>query len=507
MQQTHTVVTAGDPSASRLVLPRLNPDELRCHRFFLSVVAPALTGFLDAEFWLVDIPRACHADAAIWHAVVSLAAVYEADDHVAQATPANIKQRAFALQQYNTAIRLVTQDSALRFADKGRALTVSIIFSYISIIQGFYEQAFMHLRAGCALLNDISYHRLCLAQGPSTPPDDHDVLGEMPMSPGPIRNILLRASLLSTAFGINDLLDTRTHSHMAEDAIFWSWWYFSAPNHTQRQGSRPVTNPENIFEASRAAESLVAGLVCATSPANGPSSPDVDVEKHLADVQSVHVRGYRQLQKALRMFDLELATRDCGTQKASQEQLRDILHPLRNYLNACRVLFVMDPEGSGSRNTVCESVAVFEDILRSSVRILSLGDTFLDVNGKATPFTLNSTTIDALALVAQGAPSQELRRTAARLLQRPNLEGIWNASMAGKLADVVLDYESDAMASLMQQLDLSNSETELPADQAGLARVAKADLKLVGSRKASVGLQTLNEVMSGQEGKRIIFDW
>lgn len=145
-----------DPSVElKLALPQGSAEESRSYRFFLYVAAPELAGVFNVDFWLGEIPQACHADPAIWHAVISLGAIHEAyilnrraDSECSQSFT---RHKVLALQQYNLAIRCLYEPSP-RISDKWRALTASVIFTCICSLQGLYDQARVHHEAGSRLL-------------------------------------------------------------------------------------------------------------------------------------------------------------------------------------------------------------------------------------------------------------------------------------------------------------------------------------------------------------------
>jgi hypothetical protein len=115
----------------KLILPRQNPEEVRSYNYFLQVTAPSLSGAFYADFWLVEVPRVCLSDAAIWHAVVSLGAAHEdfAENGLGS-------RSIFALKQFNSSISCLTESRSPRHADRWRALVVSAIFTYVCTIKG-----------------------------------------------------------------------------------------------------------------------------------------------------------------------------------------------------------------------------------------------------------------------------------------------------------------------------------------------------------------------------------
>lgn len=143
------------PTQLRLALPRKNPQELRSFRHYLDVTAIAIAGVFEIDFWLTFVPRACHFDTAIWHAVVSLGAVHEVSISNRGNTAKNGTE--FALQQFNTAINQLIRPLASGdiVVEKWRALTASVIFTYLCSFQGLHTESSMHLAAAKKLIAEL----------------------------------------------------------------------------------------------------------------------------------------------------------------------------------------------------------------------------------------------------------------------------------------------------------------------------------------------------------------
>lgn len=86
-------------------LPSKNPKELRSFRFFVDVTAPSLGGGFDSIFWKTEIPRACHLDSAIWHAIISLASAHESSVFTVPAGTSITLDNLHTLVHYNLAFQ------------------------------------------------------------------------------------------------------------------------------------------------------------------------------------------------------------------------------------------------------------------------------------------------------------------------------------------------------------------------------------------------------------------
>lgn len=99
----------------------------------------------------------------------------------------------------------------------------------------------------------------------------------------------------------------------------------------------------------------------------------------LATLQRPHTRGYRELSRALAIFEAELGRPICGSSKASRKQLNHAIRPLRLSLATCRILMALDPEGEApqrrtNHGDLCNS------ILENAEAILNIDDTWLELD-------------------------------------------------------------------------------------------------------------------------------
>lgn len=113
-----------------------------------------VAGAFDHGFWSVDLPRATQTYPAVWHASISLAAVYQ---WLQEKNKGRTSERlyTFALQQYNKSIqRLVTihpKSSDPSYENQETFLMVIILFSGICSIQKDMKGGEMHLTNGIQL--------------------------------------------------------------------------------------------------------------------------------------------------------------------------------------------------------------------------------------------------------------------------------------------------------------------------------------------------------------------
>ena len=147
----------------------IDAAEVRCLSYYHKVVAPSLARSLDVTFWAIHVPKVLDQEPAARHAVLAISALHEDFDattlnralgrldelthHTTRLeVNAGISYRyAFALQHYNTAIRMILED---RIRNAEVLLTVSLLFTCIELLQGSAGAAFKHCQYGVSLYHN-----------------------------------------------------------------------------------------------------------------------------------------------------------------------------------------------------------------------------------------------------------------------------------------------------------------------------------------------------------------
>ncbi|KAH8704082.1 hypothetical protein BGW36DRAFT_96322 [Talaromyces proteolyticus] len=132
--------------------------------FFRTVTASSLAGPFDFGFWAKSTLQASHVYPALWHATIALGAVHRVfmTDIALPYRRDSEKHRnvRFALRQLNKSIKSVTDMLSTRVLtkqDKIVVLTVCVLFTCLSTLQGYQEQAFLHISNGINLLHQWGF--------------------------------------------------------------------------------------------------------------------------------------------------------------------------------------------------------------------------------------------------------------------------------------------------------------------------------------------------------------
>jgi hypothetical protein len=528
------------PQNLRVPLPRNNSQEIRSYNFFLDVTAPTITGVFDVDFWLAEIPRTCHSDPAIWHAVVSLGAVHE--NYVSRQGAVNGGATPmFAIQQFNAAVRHLIHlpSSRTPLEDKRRALTASVLFVYLCSIQGLHFQSIVHLAAAKNLIKEAKEGMEAAA------PEDANAV--TPLFFGSLPSIVANLDIQSHT------LQSST-AHVAPSFLngidaYMAWKHYRTPvgarssslcQHGRCDPSR-ATNA-NLASAGRAFESLLNALVAlsqhnATEVARLVLGGEHDLLATLINRQKPYVCAFRELDAAIAMFVQD--TRDClclasspsstpcapkvhGSQRRAINSLRlfhAVCYPLllekpalaltvEDGTSSSVIFHPLLPDGAPSRVASAESAPIpppdpEATLTKHFTRMLENAESILQDNApptrtSAADFTpMLPTTIPLLTMAHTGGLPRALRRRAISLLRRyPRCEGLWDSSLAAALADAVMQREFPSSENRGED----DEEVKVPAAS---SKVHGVGLTFTGAHSARVTMQTWAEWIAnvpGQEG-------
>ncbi|KAF4439597.1 Transcriptional regulatory moc3 [Fusarium acutatum] len=477
----------------KLILPRQSPEEVRSYRFFLEVTAPSLAGAFYADFWLTEVPRVCMSDAAIWHAVVSLGSAHEDFAEHGQGL-----RSVFALKQFTSAIRCLTDSRSPRHTDRWRALIVSTIFTYVCTIKGLHDQTRLHLQAGCNLLCELqslaTKGRTNLNQNqlPQVVQDE-SWISSVPVSVAPIQSILANLELHLNALDHGGMTESPTL--LLQNKTLNTWRYYIAP----RRSHRPTR--DSINQVYCAAESLFAGLIL-FSQVHAKQLGDIQSGRSgsagltmLAARQKPYTRCYKEISKAINILQHEV--------DASQLEPHAML-PLHLFQRANRLLLIQDPEEHDLVKRQDDLPALYKSIVDLAEQIMNLDPMK----------TRRVSYAQHLFLVAHSGIGQSTRRRAVALLRRPRLEGGWDSLISASLAEAIMDREREAACEhrLEQGLDAGTTGGGEEEGQRGeevdpIFRIFNITFAFTGQREACAVLRTWREKLDDVAGRSRVIRW
>ncbi|KAI8625426.1 hypothetical protein F5Y19DRAFT_449987 [Xylariaceae sp. FL1651] len=520
------------PVELKVALPRSNSKEVRSYHFFLEVAAPLLAGVFDADFWTTEIPRACFVDRAIWHAVVSLGATYEAYYLPPLASPAaHSNENSFVLQQCNYSIRSLT-DSSHYIVDKWRTLTASVLFTYLCSLQNLHEQARMHLTAGYKILKVILIddRNKRLSPEPASASKRINYFKEVVDIRGPSTTPVTLATLQVVIANLEShatALDNGDLKHeTAVNHSYNMWHFYRAPFSIGRIATRSPLNPptgiefqwatrENIINANRAAESLLYGLILysqqnADRLAAVIGKGDKDSFGVLVSGQEPYSRCFAEISAALHAFNVETGacTGNVRNMRGAEKSKRKALLCLQLLVTTTRLLLFRNPDSPDQQVSTAYLCTQYEEIVTISERILQL-------NSDRTSFIPSPSPTQPLFLVAHSGFPQSIRRRAISLLRaHPRCDGLWDTNFSAALAEMIMEHEKIAARRRISagtlggvaapQSDDADSEYGVVNT---LDRIYSYKVLFQKGRHAKVSMRTWKDFLDGLPATQSLLTW
>ncbi|KAM0325696.1 hypothetical protein ACHAQA_006996 [Verticillium albo-atrum] len=456
------------------------------------------------EFWLAEIPRACHVDPAIWHAIVSLGAAHESYASRGLSISSFSPQRTFALQQFGLSIRSLMEQTAHQ-SDTGRALIISVIFTCICTVQGLHSQARMHLKSGRKLLQEVQSQsdppraKSLLHKGKAGPPSPHQLqLSCGPVSLAPLKAQLINLELQAAVKDNGGLV--WSPELLTESDYFTLWRFYEAPQEATKSSRTPrPPTIDGVMQAHKAVESLFNGLIylrqqLMKQPLDKVKSIGPGDLNELITREAHHIRCFKQIKKAHRHF-----TEARSLQSSSAVPLKALL-TLSLALAATRLLFIGDPEIPDQVKRAESLPQQYQDIVDLTERILKPD------SAPSLAYPPSATVTSALLTVAHSGTPQSLRRRAVKLLvQYPRREGLSSSLESASFANAMMDREQEVLREELSKNGLpdTNQDLEVPP----LTRIFNSTFKYVGDRSALLLLRTWGEYLEGRPGKERVIHW
>ncbi|KAF7946719.1 hypothetical protein EAE96_009705 [Botrytis aclada] len=133
----------------------ISPQSKRSFAFFVQRTCSQLAGFFGSDFWEGLVLQTAHHESAVRHAVVALGAIHELSE---QKTQISDIDKAFALEQYNFAIRdLLAPLSRNEKRGVDVCLIACIIFANFESMSGQRASAGAHIKSGAKLLRETEW--------------------------------------------------------------------------------------------------------------------------------------------------------------------------------------------------------------------------------------------------------------------------------------------------------------------------------------------------------------
>ena len=496
-----------DPIAERvLVSMNRDPEEQRSFHFFRNITAPSFAGALVDDFWLQELPRLCHEDLAIWHAVVCLGSTSE---YCTSGTGADPTKNYFALKQLNASIRSINA-SASR-ALWWRALVVSAIYTSVCIFQKDYATAAFHFFHGYRLLQENSPE----PEGTESPVDKTPS-PRVPVSIAAVRSLMSDVVARGQQFDTQDF--SETPPLLPADSSVTLWESYVAPPGILPTQTVDIT--QHVRRATKASESLFWALHFYSMRRN-KSLRGLFVKRgpeHLADFvvdQEPYVRCYREIRKAVASFSENKEIRITRPKIMTKErtELKKTWLSLQLLHASCKAFFLQDPDLPNSSRRQQDFASLYRDIVDLAEQIIKLAEKSDSIRSP------NPTVSNPLFLVVRSAYEPAVRQRAMKLLKQPRVESLWDSRIGALFSEEIMqremcmteeyDERGEDRSIVIDDFTSRGREVEVRNDSSihPLARICSFKWEKLEGDAVRLKLFTWREWLHSEPGKTVDIGW
>ena len=403
---------------------------------------------------------------------MALGATYEGFERSGAGAPAE-EDMHFALQQCNQSIKHIFQlkDSSLTSEKSveamGCTITAAVLFTIFNCLQGHTAQAIKHIRSGLRVLQALeSYQQL------------H---GKTPRPAFPISLTQLR-SLLTTLYA-----QVRS---MINDEALQVW------DHDPLESSiEPVTGYLSISEAHYHVETLFNNTLAFLQKTT--MHPLLSIEQIKA-AEARHDLLSRALRASCKALDVFVARQEAdGPDEKAIAVLR--LHHI--------LLSIRLEIGAFQEN---RREAAFDQLEPSLKKMLEYSKFIIEGYGmneaaEKNPIICSSGlgVVMPLHMVAARCRNRAVRKEAVDLLLRARRrDGLWDSTLAGKIASTIIELEEEAGG-----LVDGDSELDCAPRVAEDSRVREVKIHFDGDRAAHLVFTTVGQWRGNQVGSQRVIEW
>ncbi|OAA66154.1 C6 zinc finger domain protein [Cordyceps fumosorosea ARSEF 2679] len=476
---------------------RASPREREMFNLFRTKTVTQVSGAFYQPFWHVDVLLAAQTQPAIWHASLSMAAMYawfKMDDDDDDGDDGDTIQRQehyrFALRQHNEAIAHLVALAQNRKEDDARSaevlLMASVLFTGLSSLRGDPREAMMHASHGLRVAQQWQFLE-------KTEEDaECGVSGASSSSTAADHHMLPTKSLVGLIDGF-------------EVQYMWT----GARQPILRRGGLPREVPVAPFRSATEAcfelQRLVGGLLIAvrnekerrtagTSACGVPGAPAPVPDlrqpyRHALSAWKVkfsHLKWSQRLRQStdhhLDSCALVLDIWLCGAEIASSLDLSQYELAWDTFAARFRRIIKL------THKLVAEEALQEEEVGRRRRR--------------RPVYSFSPSVCEPLFMVASSCRDGQLRREAIALLrQRPRREGIWDARLMAAIAEAKMHIEESGVVAAVEGMMMGGCGCIPGVYVCNTHRVFFMDIEFLPDRAAMAVMKTLQDVAINSEGQ------
>ncbi|KAK2122113.1 hypothetical protein NOF04DRAFT_1350580 [Fusarium oxysporum II5] len=309
---------------------------------------------------------------------------------------------------------------------------------YLSPRERLHDQTRIHLQDGYAKTSQKS----------------DSWIPSIPISIASVQSLLINLKLHTNALNHSGI--TNSPTLLSQSKTLSAWRFYTAPLPSA------IPTPEHVGQAHRAAKSLCNRLIL-FSKENAKHLGDLHTGKSrltrlsiLAARQEMHTRYFKEISKAIKIFQQEMTTTGFAKLEAHT------ILPMRLFHTTSRQIINLDP---------------------TKTRGISY-----------TP---------QLFLVAHSSTKLAIRQRAISLLRHPRLDSRWDSLISASIAEEIMDRERESALQYLGSKIRRQEEDETDP----MFRIFNFTFAFRGSRKAQTVLRTWYEILNEIPGQVSVIQW
>ncbi|KAI9642968.1 hypothetical protein NHQ30_008702 [Ciborinia camelliae] len=411
-----TILITTEPSFNILS----SPQSKRSFAFFMRRTCSQLAGFFGSNFWERLVLQTAHHESAIRHAVVALGSIHELSE---RKTPVLELDKAFALEQYNLAIRdLLVPLSRNEKRGVDVCLIACILFAHFESMQGRRASAGAHIRSGAKLLLETVYDQ-------QNGVIHHQILGSRSSidsysSPGALARIY--AGLDRECTTVQGFLSERYEHLFSND-----------PTSETTNNDNPVLF-RNVEEAKNVFEYGCYLFQRATQPPGDPVNLNIDLETRIYQsidyFEALNSKYSHELQAFIESKSLSLSRKEHIAAAVLQ------LHVLDNHIS-----FYVEYLPSTHRSHWKKFMPQIQRMVMLGQNIVSYILSDSSCGESTVSYNMDMGFIIPFYNVARHCKDPIIRRQIISLLRSvKRQEGLWNSLLIAKALERIVEIEESA---------------------------------------------------------------
>lgn len=476
---------------------------------------------MSRDFWVLEVPRICESNEAIWHAALSLASTHEA--YFCRQDQRRKQHIAQTLKHLNASIRALTAQNWSSRKSSWEALTASTMFTCTAMLSGRLDEAKLHFRSGCKLLQELETDAATV----QLVPERDQLLG--PVSLSSIRSLLIGFEMVESKMDPNRVsVPPKLLAPEKQDSNYSAWQRYSLPTSPTVFGG--YASPDSLSRVTRAAESLFMTLVIsamaqATVLKKLYEQGGYDLlrltPKH-EDPMAIH-DSFKTLERASSLFASELDALEGPKMRPSEAtELRKAYVSLLILQTSTRMLLRSDPDEPDPQRRLDSLPKQCSYLVDRCEEVLALETTvgcLRDGGPVASPPLMNP-----IVYMVKTGFHKKTRDRALQLLRKPRLEGVWDSCMSAALAEEMMMREAEASREYRKDPVLRDVHIDHPSARGWipavpsendedevqivpLARICNYTMVPLSAREAILTLRTWKEWLEGSPGKNFHIQW